>query len=99
MWWKPGERRGPEARLPAPGERRKGAPRAVTRQMPSSGSLNHRPIKSEPSTAGAGREGGRGVVGGESGRAAKWKRGSGKWSRVSHTRVAPVCTTYTWEQR
>ena len=79
--------------LPASGRSKKGGAVEMIWQTPSSGSLNHMPMRSDPSTVGEGRDdvegrGCGGVVG-----SSKWKRGSGKWDKVSEIRIDAVRTT------
>ena len=76
--------------MPMLGWRKEGCPGAVTVQGPKSGSRKARPIESEPSREGEGREevgsaGGVNKVG-----SSKVKRGSGKRSNWLEVRVPDV---------
>ena len=79
--------------LPVSGGSRNGGAVERISHMPSSGSLNHLPIKSDPSGVGKGREAVPGIVAGGVAGSSKWKRGSGNWVRVSEIRIAAGLTT------
>jgi hypothetical protein len=75
---------------------RKGGAALTTWHKPSSGSRNHRPIRSLPSAVGWGREReeGRGSGGVEG--SSKWKRGEGKTEAESDTLMEEVVQTHMW---
>ena len=83
-------------RLPTEGSLRKGGAVLITWHEPSSGSRNHRPMRSLPSAVGWGREGEGGRGSGGVAGSSKWKRGEGKTEMESDTLIEEVEQIYMW---
>ena len=81
-------------RLPTEGSLRKGGAVLITWHKPSSGSRNHRPMRSLPSAVGWGREGEGGRGSGGVAGSSKWKRGEGKTEIESDTLIEEVVQMY-----
>ena len=82
--------------MPTEGSLRKGGAVLTIWHKPSSGSLNHRPIRSLPSAVGWGRDGAGGRGAGGVAGSSKWKRGLGKIEMLSEILMAEVEQMYMW---